>query len=506
MKYYALLTKLGENLLAQATALGTKIELTQMAVGDGGGKLPTPDTNQTKLIAEKRRAAINTLFIDDNNKNQIVAEQIIPEQEGGWWIREIGLFDKAGNLIAVANCPETYKPQLAEGSGRTQSIRMVLIVSHTESVTLKIDPSVVLATRDYVNNEITSLDKKFFPKKGGVLDGYLVANHISVKTLSDAVNLYSPLSDNLLGYFQYNNNKNEWFGRLHIPKLPINSFETLLHTGNISNKQGSSTNEVPSLALFYREINQLQPSGDYATKEELTTGLGKKLDTASITQTSGTSTTQVPSVNAVTIWMEDRYSKAASDARYFPKTGGVLNGSLNATSLSVKTLADTVNFYAPNTSALMGYFQYNEGSNWGGRVQIPRLPLNAIETILHSGNVKQSLGDSTSDVLSQNAVKNLLIGFGQKYSNVTQSRSKSTKYVNTTGKPITILISAFYLGSGSGITAVLQVDGVDFNFRSGGTGTDNAYKGLSITAIIPEGSSYMLTSALGTIESWVELR
>ncbi|WER20921.1 phage tail protein [Providencia stuartii] len=154
MKYFALLTKLGENLLAQATALGTKIELTHMAVGDGGGKLPTPDTNQTKLISEKRRAAINTLFIDDKNKNQIIAEQIIPEQDGGWWIREIGLFDKDGNLIAVANCPETYKPQLAEGSGRTQSIRMVLIVSHTESVTLKIDPSVVLATRAFVDDSV----------------------------------------------------------------------------------------------------------------------------------------------------------------------------------------------------------------------------------------------------------------------------------------------------------------------------------------------------------------
>lgn len=160
MKYFALLTKLGENLLAQATALGTKIELTHMAVGDGGGSLPTPDTNQTKLIKEQRRAAINTLFIDEQNKNQIVAEQIIPEKDGGWWIREIGLFDKDGNLIAVANCPETYKPQLVEGSGRTQSIRMVLIVSHTESVTLKIDPSVVLATREYVDTAITVLDKK----------------------------------------------------------------------------------------------------------------------------------------------------------------------------------------------------------------------------------------------------------------------------------------------------------------------------------------------------------
>ncbi len=160
MKYFALLTKLGENLLAQATALGTKLELTHMAVGDGGGKLPTPDTNQTKLIKEQRRAAINTLFIDEQNKNQIIAEQIIPEKDGGWWIREIGLFDKAGNLIAIANCPETYKPQLEEGSGRTQAIRMVLIVSHTESVTLKIDPSVVLATREYVDNLISAVDLK----------------------------------------------------------------------------------------------------------------------------------------------------------------------------------------------------------------------------------------------------------------------------------------------------------------------------------------------------------
>ncbi|MEQ5315785.1 phage tail protein [Providencia vermicola] len=189
MKYFALLTKLGENLLAQATALGTKLELTHMAVGDGGGKLPTPDTNQTKLIAEKRRAAINTLFIDDKNKNQIIAEQIIPEAEGGWWIREIGLFDKTGNLIAVANCPETYKPQLAEGSGRTQAIRMILVVSHTESVTLKIDPSVVLATRKYVDDLITALDIKLqkqidnkVNKAGDNVTGTLKFNDVSPLT------------------------------------------------------------------------------------------------------------------------------------------------------------------------------------------------------------------------------------------------------------------------------------------------------------------------------------
>ncbi|HHN8580401.1 TPA: phage tail protein [Providencia rettgeri] len=248
MKYFALLTKLGENLLAQATALGTKLELTQMAVGDGGGSLPTPDTNQTKLIAEKRRAAINTLFIDDKNKNQIIAEQIIPEQDGGWWIREIGLFDKAGNLIAVANCPETYKPQLAEGSGRTQSIRIVLIVSHTESVTLKIDPSVVLATREYVNTEITVLDKKI--------------DALSAQT-----------------------------------KLDLNK---KFDKANISGQKGNDNDKVPSLNLFTTEIGKLAvigysyskiesdgryqpkgnyaPAGDYATNAALNNGLNSKMD------------------------------------------------------------------------------------------------------------------------------------------------------------------------------------------------------------------------------------
>ncbi|MGJ0629401.1 phage tail protein, partial [Xenorhabdus bovienii] len=153
-KYFALLTRLGADKLANAAALGTKLEITQMAVGDGGGSLPTPHTTQAQLINERRRAAINVLSIDPKNTHQIIAEQVIPESEGGWWIREIGLFDKDGILIAVGNCAETYKPQLQEGSGRTQTLRMVLIVNSTDAVTLKIDPAVVLATRVYVDDSI----------------------------------------------------------------------------------------------------------------------------------------------------------------------------------------------------------------------------------------------------------------------------------------------------------------------------------------------------------------
>lgn len=156
-KYLAILTNQGAAKLANAAALGTKLNLTQLAVGDGNGVLPTPDPAQTKLVNQKRIAPLNQLSVDPNNASQIIAEQIIPENEGGFWIREIGLYDDDGDLIAVANCPETYKPQLQEGSGRTQTIRMILIVSSTSAVTLKIDPSVVLATRKYADDKVLEL-------------------------------------------------------------------------------------------------------------------------------------------------------------------------------------------------------------------------------------------------------------------------------------------------------------------------------------------------------------
>lgn len=156
-KFYTLLTEIGAAKLASAAALGVPLKITKMAVGDGGGVLPTPSAQQNTLIAEQRRADLNMLYIDPQNSSQIIAEQVIPETEGGWWIREVGLFDETGALIAVGNCPESYKPQLAEGSGRTQTVRMVLITSSTDNITLKIDPAVVLATRKYVDDKVLEL-------------------------------------------------------------------------------------------------------------------------------------------------------------------------------------------------------------------------------------------------------------------------------------------------------------------------------------------------------------
>ncbi|WP_080735421.1 phage tail protein [Pectobacterium odoriferum] len=158
-KYFVLLTNIGAAKLANATMLGSHLDITHMAVGDGGGTLPTPNPAQAALINEKRRAGINTLSIDPVNANQIIAEQVIPENEGGFWIREIGLFDADGDLVAIGNCAETYKPLLQEGSGRIQTVRMILIVSSTDAVTLKIDPAVVLATRGYVDDAINAHEK-----------------------------------------------------------------------------------------------------------------------------------------------------------------------------------------------------------------------------------------------------------------------------------------------------------------------------------------------------------
>jgi phage-related tail fiber protein len=150
--FYTLLTDIGQAKLANAIALGQTIEISHMAVGDGGGSLPTPDSARTALVNEVRRAPINLSEVDAENPNWVVVEQVLPPDVGGWTIREIGIIDSNGDLLGYGNYPETYKPVLAEGSSRTQTIRFVMEVSDTAAVTLKVDPSVVLATRGYADN------------------------------------------------------------------------------------------------------------------------------------------------------------------------------------------------------------------------------------------------------------------------------------------------------------------------------------------------------------------
>lgn len=155
IKFRTVITTAGAAKLAAATAPGgRKVNITTMAVGDGGGKLPVPDAGQTGLIHEVWRHALNKISQDKRNSNYIIAELVIPPEVGGFWMRELGLYDDAGTLIAVANMAESYKPALAEGSGRSQTCRMVIIVSSVASVALTIDTTTVMATQDYVDDKI----------------------------------------------------------------------------------------------------------------------------------------------------------------------------------------------------------------------------------------------------------------------------------------------------------------------------------------------------------------
>ncbi|EDH2142378.1 phage tail protein [Salmonella enterica] len=155
VKYKTVITKAGAIKLAVATVPnGKKVNFTAMAIGDGGGTLPVPDANQTKLVNEVWRYKLNKISQDNKHQNYVVAELLIPPETGGFWMREMGLYDDTGTLIAVGNMAESYKPKLEEGSGRAQTVRMVIMVSDIESVELTIDTSTVMATQDYVDDKL----------------------------------------------------------------------------------------------------------------------------------------------------------------------------------------------------------------------------------------------------------------------------------------------------------------------------------------------------------------
>ena len=154
-KFKTVITDTGAKKLAQAAAPdGKPVRLTHMAVGDGGGTLPTPDSKQTRLVHEVWRHTVNRVILDATHQNRIIAELVIPPETGGFWIREIGVFDEHGDLIAVGNTAESYKPVVAEGSGRAQTFRTILTVSSTATVALTVDNTMVMAAVDYVDDKL----------------------------------------------------------------------------------------------------------------------------------------------------------------------------------------------------------------------------------------------------------------------------------------------------------------------------------------------------------------
>lgn len=337
--YFALLTNVGAAKLANATALGTTLKITHLAVGDGGGAVPTPDATRTALVNEVRRAPLNSLSTDPSNASQIIAEQVIPESVGGWWIREMGLYDEAGSLIAYANCAPSYKPQLAEGSGRTQAVRMVLIVSSTAAVELKIDPSVVLATRKYVDDQDNKKADKATTLGGyGIVDAYtktqadtLYNGKVSKAgdTMSGTLTLFNETTDapdlrwnNTMwnAYIDLYQNQFRFIADQSGPVIYPLVFDLSAKTASMFGYTAwNSGNFDPST-----KANKATTLGGYGitdafTKTEVTSSLAGKADKASTLGGYG---------------IADAYTKSEANTLYNGKlslTGGALSGDLTLT-------------------------------------------------------------------------------------------------------------------------------------------------------------------------------
>ncbi|HGN2268920.1 TPA: phage tail protein [Proteus mirabilis] len=539
-KFFALLTVIGANKLAKATALGTTLKITQMAVGDGGGTLPTPDTQQTKLVGEKRRAGLNTLFVDPKNDSQIIAEQVIPENEGGYWIREIGLFDDEGSLIAVGNCPETYKPQLQEGSGRTQTIRMILTVSHTESVELKVDPSVILATREFVNDAIESASKQTLEE---------VAKLYATKTeLSTGLNKVQKSADDA------NTNAN---GRVpntrKVNGKPL-SADISLTAGDVGAATPAQVNEAKTAASNAQttansgvskadaaqktandavsKANTAQTTADNANSNANgrvpnTRKVNGKPLSADISLTAGdvgaATPAQVNEAKTAASNAQTTANSGVSKADAAQKTANDAVSKANTAQTTANNANTNANGRVPNTRKVNGKplsadisltagdvgaatpAQVNEAktaasnaqtaannanTNANGRVPNTRKvngkPLSA-DVSLTAGDVG-ALTETRANNLYQPKGKQLL-GVNQNWVDVTKERSVGTVYTNTTGNPIFVLIWS---------------DGRAVEFKLNGK-LVKGYSGLdSCSFIIPNGNTYQLVN--GYLGTWMELR
>ncbi|WP_370557803.1 phage tail protein [Edwardsiella tarda] len=468
-KYFAILTNLGAAKMANATALGTKLNLTHMAVGDGGGTLQTPNPAQTALRGERRRAALNMLSVDPNNTSAIIAEQVIPESEGGWWVREIGLYDSDGVLIAVANCPETYKPLLQEGSGRTQTIRMVLTVSSTEAVTLKIDPAVVLATRKYVDDKVIEVRS--------YIDSQLEA-HTRSRNHPDA-------TTGAKGFVQLNSNVNS--DREDFAATP-KAVKIAMDNANARLAKDRHGADIPNKPLFIENLGLgefVDKAGNAVSKKligTIKTGSMAGCDQYGIYEVSVADTSLIPD---------------------FPKYNGIpLYGYGVLFVSSIKETGTVTQQYLSHDGVIASRVK------WGSQLDF-RPWLITYSRLTKPTPQDLSLGNAASkDVGNEQgmvAPGDVTLGVNQTYQDVTSSRVLGVTYTNSLSRPIVVSVKVNAQPSAEIAIIVGGVQAYGDNFSR---------KGLEVvwlyaSAIVPPGSTYSVLTRSGPtvdIVKWVELR
>ncbi|WP_080092373.1 phage tail-collar fiber domain-containing protein [Salmonella enterica] len=463
-KYFAILTNQGAARLANAAALGTRLNLTQMAVGDANGVLPTPDPAQTKLINQKRIAPLNLLTVDPANASQIIAEQIIPENEGGFWIREIGLYDDDGILIAVANCPETYKPQLQEGSGRTQTIRMMLIVSSTSAITLKIDPSVVLATRQYVDDKIIEVKS--------YADG-LMCNHEQSRNHPDATTTAK-------GFTQLNSSVTD---DRETQSATPKAVKIAMDNANARLAKERNLADLPNPALARQNL-QL---GDSSTKNTGTTA----------------NTVAAGDDERITGAMQKSQNGAdIPDVAKFLQNLGIKDASTTQVGLvrltssrvsGAEDVAATANAVAQNYTdikALQGKTNDATPTNKG------IIRVSDSRTSTESGVAASSLAASQN----YSDMKGLFGQCGMK------SRNLGVVYTNSQSFAVFVSVNAVLSDGSSFLSANVTVDGNSVNFRGSQT-TNLAGQRATIAFMVPAGATYIVQQFSGTVSdvTWAEV-
>ncbi len=457
-KYLALLTNIGAAKLAKATALGTKVEITKLAVGDGNGVLPTPNPAQTALVHELRRAPLNMLTVDPANASQIIAEQVIPEDVGGWWIREIGLFDKDGDMVAIANCAETYKPQLQEGSGRVQVIRVILIVSSTEAVTLKIDPAVVLATRQYVDSQLRAHEQS--------------RNHPDASTTEKGfVQLSSSVTSD---------SESQGATPKAVKIAMDNASARLAKDRNLS--------DLPNIALARQNLEL----GDSSTRNVGTTaGTVASGDDARITGAMQKNQNGADIPDVAKFLQNLRIVDATTSQKGLVRlNGGVTNESNEeaATPGAVKIAYDA----AMNAFNLAKTKYTAEGAT------------TAIAGLVQLVN---SMGGSSSLVMPQAAVTTAIqtypsLGKGQTLQDLRGSRGVGVTYTNSTGFPIAVYVR---ITGGTSANLYAYVDGKEYG---GGGATASQTSIATAFFIVPNNTNYRVDAAgVSTVlQAWTELR
>ncbi|WFQ80926.1 phage tail protein [Xenorhabdus sp. SF857] len=555
-KFFALLTRLGADKLANAAALGTKLNITHMAVGDGGGKLPTPDTAQTKLVNERRRAAINVLSVDPKNTNQIMAEQVIPENEGGWWIREIGLFDKDGILIAVGNCAETYKPQLQEGSGRTQTIRMVLIVSHTDAVTLKIDPSVVLATREYADAVVANaireheqsrrhpdatLKEKGFVILNSAVNSNSETQAATPKAVKAAYDLAATANNNANSCLEKNKNgadipnKPEFVKNLGLTGTVELAENAYSKTGGVVGGHVDAEGEITGNNIVRArsnlstvEINASESSPKLTSRQgnggwnsayipqkngtiAFLDDIPAPITPTTIAQSTGQSTTSIMSQQATTRVLETKFSKSGGNIDGFVSVAGEITGT------NIVRARSNLSVIELNASDPQPQLTSRIGNNAWFNARIPQKngTLACLDDIPAPTRIAQSTGTATDVVMSQKSVTDAIsahgVGYAQSWVHVTTSRVIGAWYVNDTNRPIFVVIAV-----SRDTREGTEQSAANISFKQGGdvihiplvrgANSGGAQRGTG-SAIIPVGAAYSVTTEFDNkITNWWELR